>query len=229
MQGAACDGVTCDCNLTGRGKRLEHFIARAMVPKNVRPIAFVMTAKYLFAAAAAVALTQSAFAASPAQFRKPTEDVNSPAVRERQELHPNANLLFNGWGLTPAGKHAPLEGDLVLKMLVAPDKKVVVAVNGGYNKHGVTLLDLAAQKVAQHIPLEVAWNGLAFSKDGKRFFVAGGDTGQIHVFKYADGKAELERSVKPSEDVTRVFIAGIAVHPATGALYVCNEANHEVW
>ena len=28
--------------------------------------------------------------------RQPTEDVNSPAVRNRQSLGPNTNLLFNG-------------------------------------------------------------------------------------------------------------------------------------
>jgi len=61
--------------------------------------------------------------AQSAPTRKAMEDVNSPEVRERPGLHPNANLLFNGWGVTPAGQHIPIS-DMALKMVVAPDKRL---------------------------------------------------------------------------------------------------------
>ena len=35
--------------------------------------------------------------ASDLPVRQPDEDVNSAAVRERANLSPNKNLLFNGW------------------------------------------------------------------------------------------------------------------------------------
>jgi YVTN family beta-propeller protein len=166
--------------------------------------------------------------ARQAPTRQPGEDVNSPVVRVRQHLTPDANLLFNGLGLSPAGEHVRIS-DMPLKMVVAPDGKAVVAVCAGYNEAGVNLVSLDGRRERQFISLAEAFNGLAFSPDGKRFFVSGGDRGIIYVFRYADGKAELERQVQPGKSDGPVFLAGLAVQPATGALYVCNEANDEVW
>jgi YVTN family beta-propeller protein len=160
--------------------------------------------------------------------RPANADVNSPEVREAAGLRPDEHLLFNGWGVTPVGQHVKIS-DLALKMIVAPDKATLVAVSGGFNNTGISLVDIATRKVTQFLPLATCWNGLAFSKDGKRIFVSGADTGQIHAFSYANGKATADKSVKPSPDASPVFLASIAVHPTTGALYVCNEANHEIW
>src|SRR6185436_4760446 len=122
--------------------------------------------------------------------RKPDEDVKSPSLRMRPALQPDESLLFNGWGVTPAGTQVPTS-DLALKMLVAPDNKTIVGVCAGYTDPGLVVLDVAGQKVKQFITLSKCWNGLAFSKDGKRIFVSGGDSGEIHVFKFADGQATL--------------------------------------
>jgi YVTN family beta-propeller protein len=162
------------------------------------------------------------------QVRRPAESVNEPAVRQRAGLKPNQNLLFNGWGVTPAGEHVGIS-DVALKLVVAPDQKHLVATHGGYNQHGVTLLDVTSRKVTQFLPLAKTWNGLAFSRDGNQFFVSGGDSGQIHVFNYTNGAAVFNRSVKPGPDAGETFLAGLAVHPKTGTLYVCNEGNHEIW
>lgn len=160
--------------------------------------------------------------------RQPDEDVNSPELRARPGLQPGKNLLFNGWGVTPAGEQVSTT-DLALKLVVAPDGKRLFAVHGGFNQHGLTIMDIATRKETQFLPLRKSWNGLAFSRDGKQCFVSGGDSGQIHVFSYADGKASFDRSVSPSQDAGEVFLAGIAVQPDTGKLYVCNEANDEIW
>ncbi|MBI3850365.1 MAG: bifunctional YncE family protein/alkaline phosphatase family protein [Verrucomicrobia bacterium] len=160
--------------------------------------------------------------------RKANEDVNSADLRQRPGLKPDENLLFNGWGVSPAGKHVLL-GDMPLKMMISPDQKMLVAVSAGFINVGLTLIDLEGKRVAQFVPLPVAWNGLAFSKDGKRIFVSGGDSGSIHAFKYADGKATTNMTVKPSPDAVGTFLGSIAVHPSTGKLYVCNQGNHEIW
>ncbi len=179
------------------------------------------------------AFTLSAFAqrldpaASPT--RGPDEDVKSQSVRERAGMIPGRNLLHTGWGVTPAGQHVRLNGDMPLRIIVAPDQRMLVSVGAGYNDHGVSLIDLKTRAIAQFLPLKECWNGLAFSRDGKRFFVSGGDSGLVHVFDYADGKATPAAPVKPLTSDAPVFLAGIAVHPGTGKLYVCNEGNHEVW
>ncbi len=154
-------------------------------------------------------------------------DANDPAQRSLPGLSPGKNLLFNGWGLTPAGESVPIS-DLPLKMVVSPDGRVVAAVSGGYSNTGLTLIDLASRKT-RFLPMASAWNGLVFSKDGTRLYVSGGSSGKIHVFGYAEGSVAELKAVKPDKGPGPVFIAGIAVHPVTGKLYVCNEANHEVW
>jgi YVTN family beta-propeller protein len=119
--------------------------------------------------------------------------------------------------------------DLALKLVIAPDQKRLVAVHGGFNQHGVTLIDTAKGEQTQFLPLRKSWNGLGFSRDGKRFFVSGGDSGQIHVFNYNAGEASVDREVKPAPDESEVFLAGLAVSPDSGRVYVCNEANSEIW
>ena len=153
-------------------------------------------------------------------------DRNDPTLRSQPGLSPGKNLLFNGWGLTPAGEAVPVS-DLPLKMVVAPDARVLAAVHGGYSNNGLTLIDLT-KKTTQFLPMKKAWNGLAFSLDGKRIYVSGGNTGEIHTFSYIDGVAGDEKIVKPLPDAASTFIAGFAVHPQTGQLYVCNEGNHEI-
>src|SRR6185503_9542920 len=88
---------------------------------------------------------------APAQrgaTRKANEDVNSADLRQRSGLLPNENLLFNGWGVTPVGKHVPL-GDMPLKMLIASDKTILVAVSAGFINVGLTLIDLETKRLAQ--------------------------------------------------------------------------------
>src|SRR6266446_7141308 len=70
------------------------------------------------------------------RLQSSAQDVNRSEIRKKQGLNPGENLLFNGWGLTPAGHHIPVS-DLALKMIVSPDKKSLLAVHGGFNRHGV--------------------------------------------------------------------------------------------
>jgi len=160
--------------------------------------------------------------------RKANEDVKSPSVRMRPGLAPNGNLLFSGWGITPAGRQLAVS-DMTLKFVLSPDGKVLLAISGGYNDTGLTILDLADKRVSQFLPLSQVWNGLAFSKNGGRVFVSGGDSGVIHVFSYSDGKLTPADAVKPAPDALPTVLGGITIHPTSGKLYVCNEGNHEVW
>ena len=206
-------------------KRLLRFVV--LRPRSVcGSILLVKTLSVLAVLFVSILLADSA--TKPTSVRKPDEDVNSAAVRNRPSLSASKDLLFNGWGVSPAGQHVSC-GDLALKIVIAPDKKAAIAVCAGYNQQGVNVVSLDAKRESQFITLKQAFNGLAFSRDGKKFYVSGGDSGVIYVFNYKDGKASLEREIKPGPDEPQVFLAGIAIHPATGALYVCNEANHEIW
>ena len=159
-----------------------------------------------------------------------------------------APKLWNGWGMTPAGqivplsnlqtvladavaaKHSasPMSSDLPLRLVVSPDGKLLLAACGGYNNTGLAVLSLAEKRVTKFFPLPEVFNGLAFSKDGRRVFVSGGDSGVLHVFEYKNGQLSAGKPIRPAA-AQGTFLAGIAVHPRTGKLYVCNEGNHEVW
>jgi YVTN family beta-propeller protein len=165
---------------------------------------------------------------SSAPVRKPTEDVNSIAVRKRVGLEPNENLLFNGWGATPAGQHVGI-ADMASKLVYTPDKSRLLAVSAGYIRQGVSLIDPTTRQVTQFLALTQSFNGLAFSKDGREFYVGGGSSGLLHVFKYEQGKTEHVRQINFLENTNDIiFLAGIAVHPGTGKIYICDEANHEL-
>ena len=66
---------------------------------------------------------------SASPTRAADEDVKSQAVRERAGMIPGRNLLHTGWGVTPAGQHVRLAGDMPLKRVVAPDQRVLVSVD----------------------------------------------------------------------------------------------------
>jgi YVTN family beta-propeller protein len=190
----------------------HNFLSRFLLPS---------AGSLLFAGLLAVAADGSG------PVRKPADSVNDAAVRELPGLRPNENLLFNGWGMTPAGEHVTVS-DTPLKLIVSPDGKFLLAVSGGYNDTGLTILNTTEKRVAQFVPLKKCWNGLAFSKDGKRLLVSGGGSGLIHVFKYENGTATAEKPVRPVPGSKDAFLAAIVVHPVTGKVYVCNEGEHEI-
>lgn len=177
---------------------------------------------------ALIALPHFSPAAQPPTTRKADEDVKSPSVRLRPGLVPKDGMLFNGWGITPAGESVAIS-DMALKFVVSPDKKVLLAASAGFNDTGLTVFEFAGGRVTQFLPLPKVWNGLAFSREGGRLFVSGGDSGLIHVFHYAAGKVTAADPIKPGPDALGTVLGSIAVHPATGRLYVCNEGNHEIW
>jgi hypothetical protein len=100
--------------------------------------------------------------------RLATEDVNSSSVRVRQHLIPNTNLLFNGLGLSPAGQHVRIS-DMPLKMVIAPDRKAVIAVCAGHNEEGVNIVSLDSRHERQFVSLGEVFNGLVFSADARGF------------------------------------------------------------
>src|SRR5579883_3272849 len=82
--------------------------------------------------------------------------------------------LPNGWRLTPAGKSIPSE-DMVLNTVVAPDGAAVIAMQAGFNPHGLVVIDTKTEEAVQRIPLKSTWYGMAWSPDGKRLYVSGGN------------------------------------------------------
>src|SRR5437762_9189196 len=66
-------------------------------------------------------------------------------------LEAKENLLFNGWKLTPAGRHVGVN-PLPLKMVISPDGQTLAAVCSG-RWNGLALIDLKTEQTRQWNPL----------------------------------------------------------------------------
>lgn len=139
--------------------------------------------------------------------------------------------LPNGWRVTPLGKSIPTE-DLVLDTLPSPDGRVVISLNAGYNQHGLMVVDTRTEEAVQRIPLETAWHGMAWSPEGRKLYVSGGNaTGKrthysapIHVFEYRDGRLSDKPVGKLEETLamTDLYWSGMVHHPHKNLLYAAN-------
>ncbi len=144
---------------------------------------------------------------------------------------PGGYSLPNGWRITPIGKAIPTE-DLILNLSGSPDGQVVIAQHGGFNPHGLMVIDTKTEEAVQRIGLRSAWLGLAWAHDGKKLYVSGGNAAHpshpevapIYVFDYANGRL----SEKPSAEwrdvlpANRVYWSGVAMHPKKNLLYAAN-------
>ncbi len=108
---------------------------------NPRPR--ILAAWSFTAILAALACTDVRAAADNNPVRQTTDDVNNPELRRKAGLQPNENLLFNGWGVTPAGDQVPVS-DMTLKLVISPDKKRLLAVSGGFGKQALPSIPLPA-------------------------------------------------------------------------------------
>jgi YVTN family beta-propeller protein len=158
--------------------------------------------------------------------------------------------LPNGWRITPAGKLLATVGDLVTNVSVSPDGRVLVVVNSGFQPHGLTVFDARTHAQLQHIALPSAWLGLAWSSDGRKLYVSGGNASggknasglslgdpanreggvgrpnvaPIYEFAYADGRlseAPIDRFVE-TIDPKQVWWSGVSYLQAKHLLYAAN-------
>ena len=140
--------------------------------------------------------------------------------------------LPNGWKITPVGKSIPTE-DLILNIQPSPDGRVVIAQHGGFNPHGLVVIDARTEQAAQRIMLPNAWLGLAWSLDGKRLFVSGGNSNHarntsgpapVWVFDYQDGRLSDKPVAQWRDSIPtqQIYWTGLAHHPKKALLYAGN-------
>jgi YVTN family beta-propeller protein len=141
-------------------------------------------------------------------------------------------LLPNGWTISPAGRQVALN-DLPLNIVPLADGKRALVATSGYNRHELSLVDLADGKVAASAAVRQSWFGLAVSRQEDRVWWAGGGANVLHTFDLKDGKltrtgaAEPEPVKPPKEDEEspakdarqHAFKSGLALDPGGKVLY----------
>ena len=135
--------------------------------------------------------------------------------------------LPNGWRITPVGKSVPTE-DLILNIQPSPDGKTMIAEHGGYNPHGLVVIDAKTDEVLQRIPLSSSWFGLAWRPDGTKLYVSGGnsrkESAPVYEFEYKDGRLSERpvRNLMETIDPKEIYWAGLAHHPSKDVLYAAS-------
>ncbi len=144
--------------------------------------------------------------------------------------------LPNGWSITPVGTPIPMN-DLPLNIVPAPDGKIMVALQCGFNPHGIVTISVDSDEVVQRIPLPTAWFGLAWAPDGSKLYVSGGNDkakegirAPVYAFTYADGKLSDQpvTTFTDTLDPKQIFWSGLVHHPAKLLLYAANRASNEI-
>jgi YVTN family beta-propeller protein len=142
-------------------------------------------------------------------------------------------LLPNGWTISPAGRQVALK-DLPLNIVPLADGKRALVATSGYNRHELSLIDLAAGKLTETAPVHQSWFGLAVSRQEDHVWWAGGGANMLHTFDLKDGKLTQTSTAEPDPSkMTReerdqlkekwakqhAFKAGLALAPDGKVLY----------
>jgi DNA-binding beta-propeller fold protein YncE len=135
--------------------------------------------------------------------------------------------LPTGVRLDPAGEAVDL-GSLPINLVLSPEKDRAVVVLSGWREQGVQIVDLKTRKVTQTLLQDGAFYGAAFSPDGHRLCVSGGNTDMLFVYAWKDGSATLENKfelakAKTADGTGTSYPAGLAFSPNGKFLYVAED------
>ena len=121
-------------------------------------------------------------------FRSPAGNLPA-ALSASIDGRPGA-ILPNGRFVTPAGVEVSVGAPKPFGLAVSSDGKTAATINSGASHFSVTLirqLDSAAP-VPTRVDLDSTFMGVLFSPDGRRFYAAAGETGNIWIGDTARGQ-----------------------------------------
>jgi DNA-binding beta-propeller fold protein YncE len=131
--------------------------------------------------------------------------------------------LATGVRLDPVGEPVDL-GSMPLGVVAARGGKELVVVLCGWREQGIEVVNLASRQVTQTLTQDAAFYGAAFSRDGSKLYVSGGNEDSLYAYSWQDGHATLEKRIvlgAMKEDKTGSrYPAGIAASPKGDFLYV---------
>src|SRR5258707_10681222 len=142
-------------------------------------------------------------------------------------------LLPDGWRVTPAGRQLET-GDMILSAQISPDGKTLAFTNTGYTRHQLHLVDLGTEKEVATFPLERSWSGLAWTPNGNRILVSGGQenaAADIYTFqRWDDGSFAQSQSLQlQGAEKAKTAISSILVSPDGSAIYAVNDLDGNLY
>ena len=168
------------------------------------------------------------------------------SIRTSRAIHPKSGLqivvpgkdgdgflLFNGWKVTPAGRHIKT-GDFLMGGAFSPDGKTYAIVNAGYNSHRLHIIDVETEKEVATLPVSRTWNGIAWGKEGDKLYLSGGISNprnDVHVFqKSAEGTWKQVEGLKlTGADSKNAAISGLALSKDGKTLFALNISDNRLY
>ncbi|MCC6394710.1 MAG: beta-propeller fold lactonase family protein [Bryobacterales bacterium] len=154
-----------------------------------------------------------------------------PLLAQSTGVIPAAIDLPNGWRITPVGRHVVTD-DYILNVSNTPDGRGIIALNSGYNPHGLSVIDPKNVEITGRIGLKSSWFGMAWAPDGQTLYVSGGNgqsrthptAAPIYAFGYANGKltAQPVKEFHHRLPMDEIYWSGLVHHPAKPLLYAAN-------
>jgi DNA-binding beta-propeller fold protein YncE len=141
-----------------------------------------------------------------------------------QNKQPFTSPLPTGVRLDPAGDVIDL-GSLPINLVLAPEADKAVVVLSGWREQGVQVVDVKTRKVTQTVLQDGAFYGAAFSPDGHRLYVSGGNADFLFVYSWKNGAATLENKfelakTRTADGTGTSYPAGVTVAPNGKFVYV---------
>ncbi len=139
-------------------------------------------------------------------FKAPAGDL--PTTRQYSLDGYQAAVLPNGRFVTPIGTEVSVNAPKPFGMVLSPDGNTLATVNSGSTPFSVTLISnvKSAAPVATLIKLDASFLGIAFSPDSARFYISGGENGNIWIGDTAQakiiGSVNLNGSTHPYGSLT---------------------------
>lgn len=138
-------------------------------------------------------------------------------------------LLPNGWRIAPAG-HGLAAGDFPMSMVAAPDGRHLIISNNGWSRPTLTVVDTRQMYVKAKVPVDHAWLGLAWNRDGNVLYSSGAAENTVKSFEWTNGELRAADSVTLLPPATKLpsdlhdfggtgFIGGLAVSADGRTLY----------
>ena len=115
---------------------------------------------------------------------------NLPATRHATIDGLDAAVLPSGRIVTPVGVEVSIGAPKPFGLALSPDGKTLATINSGITPFSVTLVSQlsSATPSVQRIDIDSTFMGVAFSRDGARFFASGGEIGNVWVGETTTGK-----------------------------------------
>lgn len=115
------------------------------------------------------------------EFRAPAGEL--PALRNVDIDGQDAAVLPNGRLLTPAGREIGVQAPTPYGLALSPDGRVLATINSGASRFSVSLVRdwMSEQPQVVRVDVDATFMGVTFSPDSSRFYVAGGENGNLWI------------------------------------------------